>query len=792
MALTTDRLVTFDPSLTGIIVLTQGEIDIDDTLTIQGPGAGVITVSGNNASRIFNIDNEVFFMAVAVEISGLTLTGGNGNEGDVGGAIYTLEGLTLRNTVLTGNQASSGGAIYAYAGSVTVIDSTLTENQASGSGGAIYADSEGFPVRVTIQGSTLSRNTAGGSGGAIGTEGESNPNTLQIENSVLSDNTAGGAGGAIFTTRADVAILDSTLSGNTAQTAGGGAAYFVGGGEVSRTLRIERTTIANNQAVYAGGIAAFSGDVIVTHSTISGNQATRDGGFQGGGGAAFLSNTTTTIENSTIAYNSAIAESNGGGALVLSNNDSATIRNTTIANNTVTGGLGGGIFAIDDFGPPTVLTLISTIVANNTDMNGANDIVNDDSAAITINASNSLFSTTPTTGAGNTINGTNTANIFGTDPLLGPLQDNGGPTQTMALGAGSAARNTGSNPDNLAFDQRGPGFARTVDGLTDIGAFQTQATPPPPPPPVGPTFFVVGAGSGSSLIQVRDAATGEVLSTQSPWGNYPGGVRVAVGDIDGDGVADVIAAAGPGGGAEIKVYSGKDGALVRNFFVYDLGTFTGGLFVAAGDVDRDGAADIIVGADAGAGAEVKVYSGRTGALIHDFYAWALGTFTGGVRVAAGDVDGDGFMDIVCGAGPGALPEVKVYSGRTGAVILNFFAFGNFSGGVYVAAGDLTGDGKADIITGAGAGGGPQVAIFNGANAGILASYFAVLPSLNFTGGVRVGYSPTVGTGHGAVLAAAGPGNLAEVHAFDGLTNQAVLDFFAYGPQAFSGGLFIGG
>ena len=291
-------------------------------------------------------------------------------------------------------------------------------------------------------------------------------------------------------------------------------------------------------------------------------------------------------------------------------------------------------------------------------------------------------------------------------------------------------------------------------------------------------------------MQVRDAATGAVLRTHAPWSDFAGGVRVAVGDVNGDGVQDVIAGAGPGAGAEVKVYSGADGALLHDFFAWPLGSFTGGVFVAAGDVNGDGRADVIVGADAGAGAEVKVFSGADATLLRAFYVWPLGSFTGGVRVAAADVDGDGTADIVCGAGPGAGAEVKVYRGTDGQLLHDLFLYSNFTGGVYVAAGDLTGEGKADIICGAGAGAGPQVFLLDGGTTEALASYFA-LPQ-DFTGGVRVGYSTKAGSGRAAVLAAAGPGRLAEVHAFDGLSTQSVLDFFAYDSVPFNGGLFMAG
>src|SRR5262245_38504885 len=101
------------------------------------------------------------------------------------------------------------------------------------------------------------------------------------------------------------------------------------------------------------------------------------------------------------------------------------------------------------------------------------------------------------------------------------------------------------------------------------------------------------------------------------------------------------------------------------------------------------------------------------------------SFTGSVRAAMGDINGDGIVDIVIGAGPGGGPHVKVFSGADLAGLASFFAYEpTFGGGVFVAAGDVNGDGRADVITGAGAGGGPHVKVFSGADLSELASFFA--------------------------------------------------------------------
>src|SRR5262249_50498485 len=149
-------------------------------------------------------------------------------------------------------------------------------------------------------------------------------------------------------------------------------------------------------------------------------------------------------------------------------------------------------------------------------------------------------------------------------------------------------------------------------------------------------------------------------------------------------------------------------------------------------------------------------------------------FTGGVRVAAGDVLGNGQTDIICGAGPGGGPNVTVFQPVT--LVSSLFAYDPaFTLGIYVTAGGAQGNGKDEIITGAGAGGGPNVAIFDGATGALLQSYFAYDPS--FTGGVRVA-SVHLNDGSMAVLTAAGPGGGPQIIQFNGLSGNIVDSFFA--------------
>jgi hypothetical protein len=216
--------------------------------------------------------------------------------------------------------------------------------------------------------------------------------------------------------------------------------------------------------------------------------------------------------------------------------------------------------------------------------------------------------------------------------------------------------------------------------------------------------------------------------------------------------------------------------------------FSGGVFVAAGDINRDGFADIVVGADAGGAPEVRVFSGRDTSLMLDFFAYDP-TFTGGVRVATGDINGTGQADIITGAGPGGAPEVRVFS-PSGVMLQDYFAFSTaFTGGVFVAAGDIDGDRRADVIVGAGFGGAPEVRVFSDANAALLRDFFAYPVNLGLGGGVHVAF--TTFNGQAAIATGPGPGAAPEVKVFDALSIALLDDLFAFDPS-FLGGVFAGG
>jgi serralysin len=183
-----------------------------------------------------------------------------------------------------------------------------------------------------------------------------------------------------------------------------------------------------------------------------------------------------------------------------------------------------------------------------------------------------------------------------------------------------------------------------------------------------------------------------------PYAGYQGGVTVAVGDVNGDGFGDIVTgAAGVGGNGHVKVFA--LGAQVQSFFAFG-GSWTGGIFVAAGDVNGDGFADLIVGKGLGGDGQVTVYSGVNNAVVlANFFAYpplpvvslvpvfgdpVTASSSVEVRVGACDTNGDGHADILTGPGPGLSPLVKVFDGLTLAELDSFFAFDPaFQGGIFV-------------------------------------------------------------------------------------------------------------
>lgn len=344
-------------------------------------------------------------------------------------------------------------------------------------------------------------------------------------------------------------------------------------------------------------------------------------------------------------------------------------------------------------------------------------------------------------------------------------------------------------------------------------------------------LYATGAGPGGGPhVIVRNAADQIVAQFMAFDSTFHGGVRVATGDVNNDGTADVVVGAGPGMEPRVRVLSGA--ALLAGQFV-DLKSFdayqsdfTGGVFVAAGDVNGDGFADIITGAGAGGTPHVRVFSGQDGSELASFWAYHP-DFRGGVTVAADDLGGDnggtagniGTAEILTGAGPGGGPHVRAFdlptAGQPVVQITSFYAFeDSWRGGVFVGAGfttnnvDSSGFRFADIIVGRGPGGAPEVRVFRLLDAPnnpdgtpdfryVLAADFNAYGA-DMAAGVHV-TAENRGGNVDVIITGPGEGVSPHVRIWSGqaladlgtFTPQLLGEYMAYHPD-FNGGVFVGG
>jgi CSLREA domain-containing protein len=477
-------VITFKSGLTGTLTLAsqlQTTGTVVDDITIQGPGAGAITISGDNDNNgpdagdsriLYVLEPSTGAVGTSVAISGLTLSGGDPASG-AGGAIYLgkYTHLNVDHMTISGNTSSaSGGGIgsaFPKYTEIAITDSTISGNSAIGGGGV----STFGPL--TIDHSTLSGNHAtGGAGGAIVFGQKYGP--LAVTDSVLSGNTAANGGGAISSSPTtggpfeygptDNTVSDTTIAGNSASVQGGALALY-GLASDDGSFTIDHSTIAGNHATnttsYGGGVATqgtFNGKVSVVDSTVSGNDAGVGAGISIRSQSQVGPNGSISADNSTIASNTAIYE--GGGMW-----DGST-------------GPSGGPYV----SPPVGVN--STIVGDNTAglPSGPDDLGRADLATSGgFQLSFSLVEA-PTDAVD-----TQASSITGADPQLAGLADNGGPTLTQLPALSSPATDAGNNPLALTTDQRGQ--PRTIDQSapnggdgTDIGAVELSVPGSNPPP----------------------------------------------------------------------------------------------------------------------------------------------------------------------------------------------------------------------------------------------------------------------------------------------------------------------
>ncbi len=264
--------ITFAKSLRGKIVLTSGELVIDKDLTISGPGASILAISGGKKSRVFHISSG----SAVVNISHLTIEDGaafcqqDGAPGCWGGGIYNSGTLIITESFIARNTARSSGGGIANLGTLTLSYSTVSGNAANGYGGGIANTNGGL---LTLSYSTVSNNTASAYGGGLYIYGQA-----EIFNSTISNNRAVSDGGGMVN-QYFLYLYDSTISGNTADQSGGGIANEDAGYGASTIIFY--TTIYENTAKIGGGIVNEHGVVSIETSIVAGDHADRSPDISG-------------------------------------------------------------------------------------------------------------------------------------------------------------------------------------------------------------------------------------------------------------------------------------------------------------------------------------------------------------------------------------------------------------------------------------------------------------------------------------------------------------------------------
>ena len=471
------------------ITLSQGELELSnttETITIDGPGANLLSINANRDSRVFQIDAQV-----TAFVSGLTITGGSTtrNGGGNGGGVSNDGTATLTECTIEGNSSGYGGGLFSQ-GALRLADCTISGNSATIEGGGAWVSG-----------------------------------TAELIGCAISGNASADIGGGLNNRSASLTLTACTVSGNSAQTLGG-AIYNEG------TAAIEGCTLSGNTARNGGGlVTGLSAMSRLANCTLSGNTALH--------GAGVESYSTTTLSNCTLSGN--VASVSGGG---VSNSGTVTLTSCTLSGNSAAAS-GGGLYNHDFIDNRGVIVLTDTIVAGNTGAGGASsDIAGIESGRVT-----GSFNLIGNGGSGG-IQGGEQGNIVLNSPAglgLAPLGEFGGPTQTVALLPGSPAIGAGTELDGVATDQRGEPLDLLVDiGAFQSQGFILTAAPgaTPQSAPTGEAFANPLAATVTARNPVEPVEGGIVSFTVTPDdGGAGANLSAATAVIGADGRAQVSATA---------------------------------------------------------------------------------------------------------------------------------------------------------------------------------------------------------------------------------------------------------
>lgn len=308
---------------------------------------------------------------------------------------------------------------------------------------------------------------------------------------------------------------------------------------------------------------------------------------------------------------------------------------------------------------------------------------------------------------------------------------------------------------------------------------------------IGDQWIVVAPDQGAPPLVRIYGPTGTLYGEFFAYGaSFQGGVRVAVADVNGDYYPDLLTAPGPGGLPFVNMFNGRDFSLIRQFQVYGE-SFTGGIHLAAADVLGTEVPQLLVGPDMGGEPYINIFHVVTGSLLRQVLAYGV-AYKGGVRVATADVNGDYVADVLTAPQAGGAPFVNIFDVRplTPVLLRQIQVYGEtFTGGIYLATGDTNGDGFRELVVGPGQGGDPFVNTFDTRTGAFLQQYQAY--GQGFSAGVRVGAVDINSDGFADIVTGPGATGQPYVKILDGSTGGQVNLFAAY-DLAMTSGLFIVG
>jgi hypothetical protein len=776
----------------------------NDTFNLNSVGGLNTTVAGGDGIDTFNVK----------DWSGTgTMSGGIGND------VFTVTNLT-GNADIFGDDGNDTFTVNGWSGSGSASGGAGNDafqiNDWSGTNGSAFGGDGDDVFNIKTLSATTTLTMDGGTG----------VDRFEMDTWTGTGSVLGGAGNDIFQIKVLAGLTVAIDGGNDNDTfdinswLGAGS---VSGGAGNDTFNVNSLLSANfilnagtgNDTINATGdtdwtltdvlLIRGSGGAITLQNMIgdtaiitggAGNNAIKIDSWSGlltvnglGGNDTFTIGTATTSVSGKLTALGGTGNDN----FLLRGNANLTSRPD------ISGGTGIDAFTLDDSLLATEIDYVIHDFAISSTLAGFAGVNLDTLENVTVNGSQgpNTFNVTPSLAVAFRVNGNGTVggeNVLNVD-FTGTTDSK--PTPGLAPpGPGNGAWTFSSGHQPIIFtniDSRTVPVGFPENEFLAIGSSQFK----------GSTQF----NGSKPLVRVYDAKTNALLFKFWAYEtSFTGGVRVALADITGDGVADIVAAPGPGRAGQVKVFDGRalftaasttgtaqinpNFALVGAFYS-DGSAYKGGLYIAAADVDGNGSVDVITSTQTGAG-KIRVFSFNGAAFVQsrNFTPYtAAEKVTTGAVVTTADVNGDGRADIITApGGAGTAAIVKVFDGLTKANLRKFNGFeATFKNGVSIAAADLDGDGLAEIMVGAGSNGKSRVRVLNGL--GQLQREFNAFTSGNINAPLRLAIHAVDGQFE-LFVAQSTDTRSHSIRHFDPLTG-ALVDSFLENDMGLIGGVNLG-